>query len=226
NIGNFGLCEVFSFHATKFFNTFEGGAIATNDDDLARKIRLMKNFGFTGVDEVSSLGTNGKMSEISAAMGLTGLESLTEFVEVNRRNFRLYREQAAQMPGVQMVSFDEAERNNFQYIVLEIDEQVAGLNRDEIVEVLAAENVLTRRYFYPGCHNMEPYRSLYPEAGMLLPRTENLCSRVLVLPTGTAVSAEAAMRVCGATRAALSDPAACRALLKGRKVKAARAGKQ
>ncbi len=226
NIGNLGCCEVFSFHATKFFNTFEGGAIATDDDDLARRIRLMKNFGFSGVDEVSSLGTNGKMSEISAAMGLTGLESLPKFVDVNRRNYRVYREQAGQMPGVRMISFDEAERNNFQYIVLEIDEEIAGLNRDEIVRVLAAENVFARRYFYPGCHKMQPYRLLYPDAAKLLPRTENLCSQVLVLPTGTAVSTEAAMRVCGVIRAALSDSTACRALLRGCKAKAAYAGKQ
>ncbi|MBV9268734.1 MAG: aminotransferase class I/II-fold pyridoxal phosphate-dependent enzyme, partial [Acidobacteriaceae bacterium] len=75
-VGNFGSAEVFSFHATKFLNTFEGGAIATNDDELAAKIRLMKNFGFRGYDNVEYIGTNGKMTEISAAMGLTGLESL------------------------------------------------------------------------------------------------------------------------------------------------------
>jgi dTDP-4-amino-4,6-dideoxygalactose transaminase len=69
-IGNFGDAEVFSFHATKFFNTFEGGAIATNDDELAARIRLMQNFGFAGFDNVVSMGTNGKMSEVSAAMGL------------------------------------------------------------------------------------------------------------------------------------------------------------
>src|SRR6185369_3387994 len=78
-IGGFGDAEVFSFHATKFFNTFEGGAVTTNDDDLAEKIRLMKNFGFAGYDQVIYLGTNGKMSEVSAAMGLTSLESLDDF---------------------------------------------------------------------------------------------------------------------------------------------------
>src|SRR5438045_3336291 len=81
-IGSFGDAEVFSFHATKFFNTFEGGAVVTNDDELAGKIRLMKNFGFSGYDCVSYIGTNGKMSEVSAAMGLTSLESIDEFVAV------------------------------------------------------------------------------------------------------------------------------------------------
>jgi dTDP-4-amino-4,6-dideoxygalactose transaminase len=86
-IGNFGRCEVFSFHATKFFNTFEGGAIATNDDQLAEKLRLIKNYGFHGPDNIIYLGVNGKMTEVCAAMGLTGLESLEEFIEINRRNY-------------------------------------------------------------------------------------------------------------------------------------------
>jgi dTDP-4-amino-4,6-dideoxygalactose transaminase len=89
-IGGFGDAEVFSFHATKFFNTFEGGAVTTNDDELAEKIRLMKNFGFAGYDQVIYIGTNGKMSEISAAMGLTSLESLDDFIRTNHRNYQQY----------------------------------------------------------------------------------------------------------------------------------------
>ena len=90
-IGNFGEAEVFSFHATKFFNTFEGGAIVTNKDELAAKIRLMKNFGFAGYDNVIYIGTNGKMSEVSAAMGLTSLESLDNFISINYRNYKQYQ---------------------------------------------------------------------------------------------------------------------------------------
>src|ERR1035441_9571296 len=86
-IGGFGLAEVFSFHATKFCQTFEGGAIVTDNDELATKIRLMKNFGFGGYDNVIYIGTNGKMTEICAAMGLTNLESLEDFVAANRRNY-------------------------------------------------------------------------------------------------------------------------------------------
>jgi dTDP-4-amino-4,6-dideoxygalactose transaminase len=217
NIGNFGICEVFSFHATKFLNCFEGGAIATNDDELARKIRLMKNFGFSGIDRVTFLGTNGKMSEISAAMGLTGLESLDTFVETNRRNYELYRKLLDHLPGVQMVSFDESQRNNYQYIVLEIDEPATGISRDEIVDILQAENILARRYFYPGCHRMEPYRSFFPHAGLLLPRTEELCARVLVLPTGIAVGPRDIQQVCAVIKTALANPGKCRDLLASKK---------
>ena len=199
-IGNFGNAEIFSFHATKFFNTFEGGAIVTNDDELGKKIRLMKNFGFSGYDNVIYIGTNGKMSEISAAMGLTGLESLHDFVEINRLHYELYRRELADVPGIRVVSYDDAERSNYQYVVLEIEEQVTGIERDAILAILHAENVLARRYFYPGCHAMEPYRSYFPHAGLLLPETEALVRRVLILPTGTGIGEVEIEAICQVVR--------------------------
>jgi dTDP-4-amino-4,6-dideoxygalactose transaminase len=195
-IGNFGDAEVFSFHATKFFNSFEGGAVLTNNDELAQKIRLMKNFGFVDYDHVTYIGTNGKMSEISAAMGLTGLESLDEFIAVNRQNYLQYKNELRDIPGIKMVTYEEKERCNFQYIVLEVDELTTGINRDQVIRFLQAENVLARKYFYPGCHKMEPYRSYFPHAHLLLPQTEKLASRVLSLPTGTAVSSQSIMDIC------------------------------
>jgi len=196
-LGNFGDAEVFSFHATKFFNTFEGGAIVTNDDELANKIRLMKSFGFAaGYDNVTSLGTNGKMNEVCAAMGLTGLESLDEFIAVNYRNYKHYQQELAGIPGVRLFQFDETEKSNYQYIVLEIDENITHISRDQLVQILHAENLLARRYFYPGCHQMEPYRSLFPEAGERLPQTNQLVNRVFTLPTGTAMTQEQISQVC------------------------------
>lgn len=195
-IGNFGSAEVFSFHATKFMNTFEGGAIVTNDDELNQKLRLMKNFGFAGMDKVIYLGTNGKMSEVSAAMGLTSLESMEEFIEVNRRNYYCYQEGLAGIPGVCLFGVNEAEKHNYQYIVLEIEEEEAQVSRDMLIKILHAENVIARRYFYPGCHRMEPYRSYFPHAGLLLPETEKLGQRVLVLPTGTAISHSHIKTIC------------------------------
>jgi dTDP-4-amino-4,6-dideoxygalactose transaminase len=203
-VGGFGDAEVFSFHATKFLNSFEGGAVVTDDGDLAGKIRLMQNFGFADYDEVVYVGTNGKMTEVAAAMGLTSLESMAEFVEVNRRNYRRYREELAGLPGLSLVEYDEAEKGNFQYIVLEVDEARTGIDRDALKDVLWAENVLARRYFYPGCHRMEPYRSYFPHAGLLLPQTERLAARVLVLPTGTAVGPAEIARVCEIVRIALA----------------------
>jgi dTDP-4-amino-4,6-dideoxygalactose transaminase len=214
-VGNFGDAEVFSFHATKFVNSFEGGAIVTNDDELAAKIRLMTNFGFIDYDQTVSVGTNGKMSEVSAAMGLTSLEHLDEFVEVNKRNHSAYRTGLAGVAGVSLIKYDERERSNFQYVVLEIDEGYP-LSRDDLLAVLWAENVLARRYFYPGCHQMEPYRSLYPHAGLLLPQTERLANRVLQLPTGTAVGAEEIETICGLIRRSGEHAADLRAGLQER----------
>jgi len=202
-IGSFGNAEIFSFHATKFFNTFEGGAVTTNDDDLAAKIRLMKNFGFSGYDNVIYIGTNGKMSEVSAAMGLTGLESLNEFITKNYQNYKLYQQYLDGIPGVDLVTYDEKEKCNYQYIVLDVDEQVAGISRDQLVDVLHAENVLARRYFFPGCHQMEPYRSYFPHAGILLPVTEKKVQRVLLLPTGTAVGEKDIIEICQIIRLAV-----------------------
>ncbi len=204
-IGNFGSAEVFSFHATKFMNAFEGGAIVTNDDELNQKFRLMKNFGFSGFDNVIYLGTNGKMSEVSAAMGLTSLESLEEFIEINRRNYQCYQEGLADIPGVSLFSINEAEKHNYQYIVLEIDEEQTLISRDFLLKILHAENVIARRYFYPGCHRMEPYRSYFPHAGLLLPETEKLAQRVLVLPTGTAISPEDINHICQILRIAITN---------------------
>lgn len=186
-IGGFGDAEVFSFHGTKFFNTLEGGAVVTNDDALAHKIRLMKNFGFTNYDQTDYIGINGKMNEVSAAMGLTNLESLDEFIAVNRRNYQFYKSHLAGLEGIRLIAFDDKEKYNYQYVVLEIDPQSTGVTRDEMVAILHAENVLARRYFFPGCHQMEPYRSYFPHSGLLLPQTERLTQHVLCLPTGTAV---------------------------------------
>ena len=214
-VGGFGDAEIFSFHATKFVNSFEGGAVVTNDDDLARRIRLMMNFGFAGYDEVTELGTNGKMNEVSAAMGLENISSIDDFINTNRANYEQYRRELSNIPGVSLLSFDQDEKNNYQYVVLEIDE-AAIVTRDQLMEILWAENVLARRYFYPGCHRMEPYRSNLPNAGSVLPVTENLVQRVLVLPTGTAVSAGDITKLCSVIETVVRSGAEVRRMLEQR----------
>jgi len=195
-IGGFGDVEVFSFHATKFFNTFEGGAITTNNDELAQKIRRIRNFGFAGMDNVVDIGTNGKMSEASAAMGLTSLESLDKFIGINYNNYVAFSKGLYGIPGVQLIQYSEKEKNNYQYIVVEIDENTTGLSRDLLVKILHAENIRARRYFHPGCHQMEPYRSSFANNRLALSETENLTQKVLQLPTGTAVGEEEISRIC------------------------------
>src|ERR1035437_5832062 len=217
-IGNFGSAEVFSFHATKSFNTFEGGAIVTNDDGLAAKIRLMKNFGFCGYDDIEYIGTNGKMTEVAAAMGLTGLESLDEFIECNRRNYQQYKRELGGLPGVRLLAWNESERCNYQYIVIEVEEQLTEMGRDQLIQALHAENILARRYFYPGCHRMEPYRSFFPHAGLMLPATERVAQRLLVLPTGTTIGESEISGICAVIRLIAANGRALRQrLLAGRK---------
>ncbi|MDH3532626.1 MAG: aminotransferase class I/II-fold pyridoxal phosphate-dependent enzyme [Gammaproteobacteria bacterium] len=185
-LGNFGRAEVLSFHATKFFNTFEGGAVVTNDEALADALRLMRNFGFAGIDTVVAPGTNAKMTEICAAMGRANLEVVDTFIDTNRHNYAAYREALAGLPGLELLGFDDTEKNNYQYVILEAA-AACPVSRDQLVAALHAENVLARKYFWPGCHRMQPYRDLYPAAGSHLPVTEAVADRVLVLPTGTAV---------------------------------------
>lgn len=215
-IGGFGDAEVFSFHATKFVNTFEGGAITTGDDDLAARLRLMKNFGFVGYDDVGYVGTNGKMTEIAAAMGLTSLEGMAQFVAVNRRNYGLYREALDGLAGIRLLEFDDVENHNFQYVVLEVDPDRAVLRRDELAQVLWSENIIARRYFFPGCHRMEPYRTLDPAAGERLPATDRVAAQVLSLPTNTGVDPE---------EIATIGRVICRALDQGERVRRALAGR-
>ncbi|MFJ7219495.1 DegT/DnrJ/EryC1/StrS family aminotransferase [Amycolatopsis sp. NPDC098790] len=196
-IGGFGAAEVFSFHATKWINSFEGGAITTDDDELAVKLRGMRNLGLSVDHEHTWTGTAGRMNEAAAAMGLTSLEIMDELFAVNERNHRLYQEGLAGVPGVRVRPMAPGERANHQYIVIEIDEAVSGVHRDRVHTEMFANNILTRRYFHPGCHQVEPYRSApHVHAPQPLPRTEALVEQVLALPNGMAIGPAEISGVC------------------------------
>jgi dTDP-4-amino-4,6-dideoxygalactose transaminase len=204
-IGGFGRAEVFSFHATKCVNSFEGGAIVTNDDAVASEVRLLQNFGFAGFDYVTRAGTNGRMSEASAAMGLTSLESMGEFIAVNRENYAAYRDGLSGMPGLPLIKFGEDVTSHYHYIVVEIDEAKSGISRDTIHRVLWAENILARRYFYPGCHRTTPYKD---SAGQRqLPVTDRLTRSILCLPAGGELRSDAIENVCAMLRFVVANAA-------------------
>ena len=209
-----GHAEVYSFHATKVVHAFEGGAIVTDDADLARRLRLMINFGFDGEDRVRHLGTNGKMSEASAAMGLASLGTLDAVVEHNRLNRVAYAAGLLDIAGVRLVRTDTNARHNHHYVVAEVDARVAGLSRDELVAALRFENVMARRYFHPGCHRMDPYAGLFPQAGLTLPVTEALARRVMVLPTGLSVTPDDVARLTARVAAAVGRAPEVRAALR------------
>lgn len=184
SIGGFGRCEVLSFHATKVYNTFEGGAVLTNEDDLAETMRLMRNFGFAGFDNVIHPGTNGKMPEINAAMGLVNLRSLSDFIAKNQRNYEHYTRLLSPNDDIRLVRFDAENNPNYQYVVVEVDPSI----RDRVVSGLNAQNILARKYFWPGAHRMKPYRDLFPHAELLLPATRYIADRVIILPTGMSMN--------------------------------------
>jgi dTDP-4-amino-4,6-dideoxygalactose transaminase len=212
-VGGFGNCEVFSFHATKFVNTLEGGAVVTNDAQLAERFRFMRNFGFSGEDCVTHLGTNGKMNEISAAMGLTLLDEIDEIIAVNEARYRAYAKEIIGVPGLTLLVYPDVGRFNYQHVVMMVDENELGLNRDEVIAVLRAENVLARRYFYPGCHRMKPYSAMLEYAGVRLPVTDSVGEHVVVLPTGPQLVDDAVARIGAILRRAVAlRPQVSRAL--------------
>ena len=165
------------------FVVFVSGA-KVGDEVKIKVNSVRRNFGFADYDDVVSVGTNGKMNEVSAAMGLTSLESLDRFIAINYRNYKQYRQELEGIPGVQLVTYDETERCNYQHIILEVNPTTAGLSRDRLKDILWAENVLARRYFYPGCHRMEPYRSAMAGAEPGLPETERLAKQLRLLLYG------------------------------------------
>ncbi len=196
-VGNFGDAEVFSFHATKFVHAFEGGAIVTNDDGVADRCRRLRAFGISGLTEISDVGTNGKMHELSAVAGLHSIATMSGRVAANRANRMVYACHCQSLNGLSLLSTPEGNESNGQYLVLTVDEQQFGLNRDQIVSLLRAEGVFARSYFSPGCHQAEPYRSA--DSGrhvrVSLDVTETLSKTVLQLPTGPAVAPADAHKV-------------------------------
>jgi len=146
---------------------------------------------------------------------LTSLESVDDFIKVNRTNFEAYRDGLSGISGITLALYDAQERGNYQYVILEVDQEACGIGRDLLMKTLHAENVRARRYFYPGCHRMEPYRSFFPNAGLLLPETEKLSERVLCLPTGTAVGPQDIEKICQIIRLTADSGEAIRQRVSG-----------
>jgi dTDP-4-amino-4,6-dideoxygalactose transaminase len=178
-LGRFGKAEVFSLHATKGINGIEGGVITTEDDELAAKLRAVRNYGFDEQGMVSGLGINGKMNEVSAAMALSNLAHYERLAAHNLRLRTAYARTLAGVHGITAYAPDTSGGND-HYAVFCV-EPTERIDRDRIIDMLAAENVRARRYFWPGCHRAPPYSG---RAQPSLPITERLVSGVFQLPTG------------------------------------------
>lgn len=181
-----------SFHATKLFNCAEGGAITTDSDEMAERLRLMRNFGFTGLDQVEGWGTNAKMNEISAAIGLANIEWVDIFAHRNRENREAYAESISDSAYFEWSAHQNECASNHHYAVTLLRPEYAAL-RDRVVKTLWDANVRARRYFWPGVHNMEPYLST--NSGLRLSVTEDIAARIIVLPNGPEVTPQIARQI-------------------------------
>ena len=204
-IGNCGQLEVFSLHATKICNTLEGGFVATNNDALADRLRTVRSFHSSQTLTKAPMRINGKMSEAQAAMGLLNLDEMPGYLKNNKIRYEAYREGVADIPGLRIIPYSGQEKNNFQFIVIQVDAGKAGLARDQFVRILEAENVLARRYFTPGIHHMPPYSEQYPQYADALPVTDRLCEELLQLPSGQNISLSQIALVCDLIRFAQNN---------------------
>ena len=195
-VGNFGELEVFSFHATKVLSATEGGCVCTNDSEIAAKLRnIRSSYGVGEVRRVAITG-NGRMSEAQAAMALLSLEDYPQTLDRNRRLSETYRNLLREVPGIKLMPSSFAEGYNFQYFNLEILKDEFGISRNQLLNVLKAENILSRRYFYPGMHRTPPFCNESGSPVNSLPNTDLVCSRIMQLPVGQNISEDDVQKIC------------------------------
>jgi dTDP-4-amino-4,6-dideoxygalactose transaminase len=179
---NFGDLSVMSFHATKVFNTFEGGAIISHDEEMKKRVDYLKNFGFAGETTVVAPGINAKMSEVQAAMGLLQLKYIDKNIE-KRRNITLhYRELLAEIPGIRFLNDIHDVKHCYSYFPIFLDNERYGLSRDALYEKLKKNNIYGRRYFYPLISQFPTYRGLESARARKMPVAEKVTKEVICLP--------------------------------------------
>lgn len=181
-IGNFGDLSIFSFHATKVFNTFEGGCIVTNDKELKKKIDLFKNFGYSSPEKVVCPGINGKMNEFQAIIGIENLRIFDIEIEKRKLLFKHYEEQLSLIEGIRIIKTFKTVKYNYAYLPIVIDEKKFGVNRNKLYKKLKDNNVFTRKYFYPLCSNYICYKELPSADHKNLKNANWIADRVLCLP--------------------------------------------
>jgi dTDP-4-amino-4,6-dideoxygalactose transaminase len=130
---------------------------------------------------------------------------MDEIIRLNLANYEEYKTQLQGIEGLKLIDYRTNEKRNYHYIVVEVDDSRSGLDRDELVEVLHEENVLARKYFWPGCHRMQPYKALFPNAALLLPHTEKRAAQMMILPTGQCVGKAHIASICEVIRSALGQ---------------------
>lgn len=191
---NYGDISMFSFHATKVFNTIEGGALVYKDSGLERTFDLYKNFGITGPETVEAIGVNAKMNEFSAAMGICNLKYVDMEIEKRRKLVNIYRQCLKNISGIKYLEDKPGVKHNYAYIPVLFDPHEFGLNRDEVCEKLKQYNVFTRKYFYPLVTEFECYKNNYNPSDT--PVAEYVSHNVLTLPIYGSLSEDEVICIC------------------------------
>ena len=193
-IGNFGDASCFSFHATKVFNTIEGGAVCYRDPDMGRRLYELKNFGIHGPEEVDAVGANAKMNEFCAAMGLCNLRHVDEEIAKRRAVVERYREHLEGMDGLRLNVQQPEVRSNYAYFPVVFDENLFGASRNEVMDALAQNGIGARKYFYPLTNTFECFHGKYDVDAT--PVALHVAKRVLTLPLYADLSMEDVDRIC------------------------------
>lgn len=179
-IGNFGDIAMFSLHATKVYNSIEGGLLTYNNEDFIRKLNMYKNFGITGPESIEAIGINAKMNEFQAAMGLVNLKYIDEQISNRRKIAELYRNELRHIEGIYFLEDKEGVRHNYSYFPIVINEEITKITRNELHEKLKEYNIFTRKYFYPLITEFDCYKGKYNDEG--LHNAKYIAERVLTIP--------------------------------------------
>ncbi len=179
---NYGDISALSFHATKLFNTIEGGALICQNEKLKEKIRFLKNFGIADEETVIGPGINGKMNEFQAAFGLLGIEQVEQEIQQRKHLTELYRQGLKGIPGIRCQDDLRGVTHNYGYFPILVDENRYGISRDQMADLLKRCNIFPRKYFYPLCNSFPCYRDLPSADVSRLPIANKIAKRVLCLP--------------------------------------------
>ena len=181
-IGNFGDLSMMSFHATKLFHTAEGGALIFREENLKKRVDLLKNFGIKNEEEVIMPGINGKMNEIQAALGLSVLKYVERERERRQEIISLYKNCLKGLSGISFIPETAGVKSSYQYFVIRICEKQFGCSRDSVYQQMSAYNVFPRKYFYPLCSSYPCYKYLPSARAENLPVANKVVTEVLCLP--------------------------------------------
>ena len=179
-IASFGNASCFSFHATKVFNTIEGGAVCFSDSELGRKLFRLRDFGIRTAEIVDGVGSNAKMNEFAAAMGLCNLRHVDEEIKKRSKVVARYRENLNGIDGIQLSPIQNNVKSNFAYFPVVIDEKRFGASRNEVADMLSNHGINARKYFYPLTNSFECFHGKYDVSAT--PVALHLSLRVLTLP--------------------------------------------